>query len=349
MEPLGERPVWSMSGSEKLAALDALEADLARRQTYRLELIAGLDHDGYAQEIGAHDTVQLLAFRYRLDRPDARRDVRLAQKLPKYPAVSAALPNVGDEAVGDEADSLVDDAAGDDAVGDDAVGDEADGLVGDPEQAPDTTATAAAEGFLRPAQAEAIVAALEKVPATVAVEDLAVAEQQLVGLARHLSPAELRKAGQRVRDLLDTDGPEPDERRAYDRESLTLIGAERGVKFRGYLANENAELLRALIHAGARPHKTVDGELDPRPRDKRQADALTSALSVAAAAYDTGATPPSTAGAGAGCGCWCWCGGGGRDRHGRAGRAGAGVRREGHDHRDHRPGGPQIGDRGRDR
>ena len=143
------------------------------------------------------------------------------------------------------------------------------------------------------------MAALEKVPATVPVEDLAVAEEQLVGLARHLSPAELRKAGQRVRDLLDTDGPEPDERRAYDRESLTLIGAERGVKFRGYLANENAELLRALIHAGARPHKTVDGELDPRPRDKRQADALTTALSLAAAAYDTGATPPRIAAAGA--------------------------------------------------
>ena len=92
MELLGERPVWSMSGSEKLAALDALEADLARRQTYRLHLIAGLDQDGYAQEIGAHDTTQLLAFRYRLDRPQARRDVRLAQTLPKYRAVSAALP-----------------------------------------------------------------------------------------------------------------------------------------------------------------------------------------------------------------------------------------------------------------
>ena len=92
MELLGERPVWSMSGSEKLAALDALEADLARRQTYRLHLIAGLDQDGYAQEIGAHDTAQLLAFRYRLDRPEARRDVRLAQTLSKYPAVSAALP-----------------------------------------------------------------------------------------------------------------------------------------------------------------------------------------------------------------------------------------------------------------
>ena len=279
MEPQGERPVWSMSGSELLTTLDQVDADLARRLTYRLELIARLDEIGHAQDIGAHDTAQLLAFRYRLDRPDARRDVRLAKTLPKYPAVSAALPNT---------------------AGDDTVDDQADRLIDDPVEAPDTTAAAAAAGgFLRPAQAEAIVAALEKVPATVAVEDLAVAEEQLVGLARHLSPAELRKAGQRVRDLLDTDGPEPDERRAYDRESLTLIGAERGVKFRGYLANENAELLRALIHAGARPHRTITGELDPRPRDKRQADALTTALSMAAAAWDAGTTPPGAAAAGA--------------------------------------------------
>ena len=282
MELLGERPVWSMSGSEKLAALDALEADLARRQTYRLHLIAGLDQDGYAQEIGAHDTTQLLAFRYRLDRPQARRDVRLAQTLSKYAAVSAALPTPYRAA--DSPDKPTDDPDDPDDP------DEPD----EPDEADEADGAGAAEGFLRPAQAEAIVTALEKVPDTVAVEDLDVAERELVGLARHLSPAELRKAGQRVRDVLDTDGPEPDEHQAYARESLTLIGADRGVKFRGYLANENAELLRSLIHAGARPHRTLTGDLDPRPRDKRQADALTTALTLAATAYDTATTPPAT-------------------------------------------------------
>ena len=276
MEPQGERPVWSMSGSEKLAALDALEADIARRQTYRLHLIASLDHDGYAQEIGAHDTTQLLAFRYRLDRPQARRDVRLAQTLAKYPAVSAALPATDDRtaaAAAEPADDPHAEPAGD-------------SQAGRRPGAADSAGSAA--GFLRPAQAEAIVSALERVPDTVPVEDLDVAERELVGLARHLSPAELRKAGQRVRDLLDTDGPEPDEHHAYDRESLTLTTADRGVTFRGYLANENAELLRSLIHAGARPHRTITGDLDPRPRDKRQADALTTALTIAATAYDTG-------------------------------------------------------------
>nr|WP_329482014.1 DUF222 domain-containing protein [Kribbella sp. NBC_01484] len=69
------------------------------------------------------------------------------------------------------------------------------------------------------------------------------------------------------------------------------------MKFRGYLANENAELLRCLIHAGARPHRTLTGDLDPRPRDKRQADALTTALTLAATAYDTATTPAPTAAA----------------------------------------------------
>jgi hypothetical protein len=74
----------------------------------------------------------------------------------------------------------------------------------------------------------------------------------------------------------------------------------------GYLANENAELLQTLVHAGAKPHKTIDGEPDPRPRDKRHADTLVTLLELAAGSngvpgrprvmitidYDTCATPP---------------------------------------------------------
>src|SRR3954452_15390389 len=264
MELLGERPTWSMSGSEMLSTLDQLDAELARLETYRLHLIAGLDTIGHAKEIGAHDTAQLIEFRYRLDRPRARRDVRLATALAKYDAVAAALP------------------APDHAV--------------DADPQPETVASDAASTFLRPAQAEVIVSALEQVPLAVPVEDLAVAERELVGLARHLSPAELRRAGQRVRDVLDTDGPEPEEHKAYARENLTLTTADRGVKFRGYLANENAELLRAVIHANARPHKTIDGELDPRSREKRQADALTTALTIAATTWDTTPSPHATTG-----------------------------------------------------
>jgi hypothetical protein len=259
MELLGERPAWSMSGAEVLSTLDRLDADLARRETYRLQLIARMDVLEHAQEIGAHNTAQLLEFRYRLDRSRALRDVRLARSLSKYDAVSAALPDP--HADPDSGDGDVDEAA---------------------------------EVVLRPAQAEAIVSTLDQVPSKVPAEDVAVAERELIGLARHLSPWELRKAGQGIRDVLDTDGPEPEEHKAFARETLTLTSADRGVKFRGYLANENAELLRTLIHAGARPHKTLDGEPDPRSREKRQADALTTTLTIAATALDAGTPTPPT-------------------------------------------------------
>ncbi|HWD82228.1 MAG TPA: DUF222 domain-containing protein [Kribbella sp.] len=133
------------------------------------------------------------------------------------------------------------------------------------------------------AQAEAIVSALEKVPATARVpaEDLQVAEDEMVTAAQLLSPADLRVLGREVRERLDTDGRRPDDD-VSTREAFWLKNADSGVTFGGYLADENAELLRTLIFAGAKPHKTTEGKCDPRPRSKRQADAFTAILTAAA-------------------------------------------------------------------
>ncbi|MFC5268696.1 DUF222 domain-containing protein [Kribbella qitaiheensis] len=266
MEILGERPVWSMSDSEQLATLDALHAEISRLQTYHLQLLAAYDATGHAATLGAGDTARLLAFRHRLDPGVIKRDLALAKALKKYPAVADALPPVN------------------------------------PDPEPDTDATDAeadagtsAGVVLSPAQAAVIVAELENVPDTVAVEDLAVAEEQLVALGRHFNPSELRKAARRVRDLLDADGPAPEEDKAYAREELRVRTADRGVKFSGYLANENAELFQALILEGSKPRKTVTGELDPRGPDKRRADALTDVLNVASNAITTAAGPADPA------------------------------------------------------
>ncbi|MEV6269311.1 DUF222 domain-containing protein [Kribbella sp. NPDC051936] len=266
MELLGERPAWSMSGGELLSTLDTLEAELARLESYRLTVVAAIESTGYAEELGARDTAELLRFRYRLDPPAARRTLRLAQTAPHYPAVATALEDTAS--------------------------------CEEPGEEPGVAPGGAGGGWLlRPAQAAAIVFGLDRVRSRVPVEHLDAAAEQLVGLAGHLSPGELRTAAKEIADLLDSDGPEPEEHKAYARESLTLSAADNGVKFKGFLANENAELLRAVVHAGARPHKTVDGEHDPRPRDKRQADALSDALSTAAAVWDTtGPTTGPTAG-----------------------------------------------------
>ncbi|MGW5188222.1 DUF222 domain-containing protein [Kribbella sp. NPDC004138] len=268
MELLGERPAWSMNGSELLSTLDTLEAELARLEAYRLSVIAAIESTGYAEELGARDTAELLRFRYRLDPRAARRTLRLAQTAPHYPAVATALERTASSATTD----VPDDSGSEDSGSGDGAGD--------------------GGWLLRPTQAAAIVFGLDRVRSRVPVEHLDAAAEQLVGLAGHLSPGELRTAAKEIADLLDSDGPEPEELKAYERESLTLSAADNGVKFKGFLANENAELLRAVVHAGARPHKTVDGEHDPRPRDKRQADALSDALSISAAVWDT--TAPTT-------------------------------------------------------
>ncbi|TCM45093.1 HNH endonuclease [Kribbella sp. VKM Ac-2568] len=245
MELVEMRPAWSMSGSQQLATLDAVQSTIASLQTYSLQLMAELEKSGYAKEIGARDTVRLLSFRHRRDAKEVRRELKLATKLSKYPAIAAALPDP-------QADPL------------------ADALVEEPAV------------LLHPAQAEAIVSALAQVPDTVPVDDLVVAEEQMIQAARHLSPSDLRSLGKKVRDTLDADGLEPAEEKAARREKLWLKNADQGVEFGGFLANENAELLRTLIHAGAKPHKTVDGQPDPRSRDKRQADALVVVLELAA-------------------------------------------------------------------
>ncbi|WP_371401157.1 HNH endonuclease [Kribbella sp. NBC_00662] len=262
MEVLGERPVWSMSDSEKLSALDAVVAEKARLETLELHLIAAIDQSGYATDLGAGDTARLLTHRYRTDATEARRQVRIATNLTKYAATTAALPDPSTPFTGPATAHPAE--------------------VDDPNEAVDEVRDGGTPGWrVSPAQAAAIVSVLNQVPATVPAEDLEFAEHQLIDLAATHTPTELRRAGRKIRDILDPDGPEPDEKAAYERESLTLKTVDRGVTFRGYLANENAELLRTLIHAHARPHKTIDGQLDPRPRDKRQADALTTILATA--------------------------------------------------------------------
>jgi hypothetical protein len=272
MDLVEMRPVWSMSGSEQLTTLDAVRDEIARLETYRLQILAGFDAGGHAKELGARDTAELVSLRHRVDKADVRRDLKLAAALPKYELVSAALPTPTDDldTDGDSAGTAVDsDVDGEDHGSDGDTGAEIPVL-------------------LHLAQARAIVSALEKVPTTVPVEHVVAAEEQMVRAARHLPPGDLRDLGRQVLELLDTDGPEPAEDKAYAREAFWLKNADHGLKFGGFLANENAELLNALIDANAKPHKTIDGEQDPRTREKRQADALTTVLNAAAGAGTTG-------------------------------------------------------------
>ncbi|MEV6416093.1 DUF222 domain-containing protein [Kribbella sp. NPDC051718] len=144
---------------------------------------------------------------------------------------------------------------------------------------------------LTPDLAKVIVDTLEKAPSSVPVEDLRVAEEQMIEAARYVTPSGLRDFGAKVLATLDTDGPEPAEEEAYRNESLRIRRADHGIKFSGYLAGANAEHFKTAIHDLAKPHRTIDGELDPRSHEKRQADALTTILDIATGADPATGTP----------------------------------------------------------
>ena len=79
---------------------------------------------------------------------------------------------------------------------------------------------------------------------------------------------------------------------ARDRETLRLRRVDHGVQFNGFLANDRAELLQTQIDKLSKPQRTEDGDLDPRSRDKRQADALTAILERAAGSTASGPGVP---------------------------------------------------------
>ena len=276
MELVEARPVWSMDGSELLTSLDRLHAEAAARETYRLQIMDRLDEIGYAKELGARDVVELLAMRHRLDPAAVRSDLKLAKNLAKYPVVTAALP---DPFAATSADGTVQYADAD-ADADADVGGAAEPVGGSGEGEPGERLPV----VLHVGQAKAIVTALDQIPAAVMVpvEDLQVAEEQMVEAARFLAPADLRKLGRTVRDTLDSDGPEPAEDKASRKEAFWMKNADHGITFGGFVANENAELVRTGIHALSKPHKAVDGAPDPRSREKRQADALVAVFTTAA-------------------------------------------------------------------
>ncbi len=142
--------------------------------------------------------------------------------------------------------------------------------------------------------AKVIVTTLEKAPSSVPVETLAVAEEQMVNAARVSNPRELAKFGQDVLARLDTDGPEPAEDEAAAKEYLRLRQTEGGVKFTGFLAGASGEQFQTQMHQGSKPHKTIDGERDPRTLDQRQADALKASVDAAAGNPDYPGVPHLT-------------------------------------------------------
>ncbi|GAB3921375.1 hypothetical protein GCM10029976_008340 [Kribbella albertanoniae] len=145
-----------------------------------------------------------------------------------------------------------------------------------------------------PDLAKIIVNILEKAPSSTPVETLTVAEEQMVKMARVSNPRELAKFGQDVLTRLDTDGPEPAEDEAVAKEFLRLRQTDGGVKFTGFLAGASGEQFQTQMHQGSKPHKTIDGERDPRTLEQRQVDAFKATMDAAAGNPDHPGVPHIT-------------------------------------------------------
>jgi hypothetical protein len=242
-------PPCRLSDSDLLSKVDTVNAARNGLDSWYWRAAVEIETRKLAKEHGAKNTVEFLSLRHRRNTRDLRRDLKLAEELPKYTAVSAALPD------------------------------------------PQTPPAPDDPPVLSPAHAKVIIATLEKAPAATPAEALRVAEEQMVDVARLLTPDQLHAFGLEVLARLDTDGPEPTDEDNYQRENLWLKPVDGGIEFGGYLSAERAELLKTALYAHAKPHKTIDGERDPRTLEKRQADALVTILELATGAPATVGVP----------------------------------------------------------
>ncbi len=139
-------------------------------------------------------------------------------------------------------------------------------------------ADALATGLVSTAQAHAIVAALDALPADVDPATLAKAEAHLIGEAAHHTPRQLRILGRKVLEVLAPEAYDDHERRLLEAEEararrrLYLIFRPRHdgtTDLRGRLPDQVAERLRTYLEAFTSPrqscHHSQQEEPDPAP------------------------------------------------------------------------------------
>jgi hypothetical protein len=144
------------------------------------------------------------------------------------------------------------------------------------------TGLAALAGDLTPAHVDVIVKTMTAMPATVSEEDRTAAEKILIGVARAASPVEVKKAGDRILDTLDPDGPEPkDPPERPERELSFQEHRDGSATLKGKLDNLAYAQLRAALDPLAKPHSTKEEGCDTRSQWERHADALVDLVRLA--------------------------------------------------------------------
>ncbi|WP_344418972.1 HNH endonuclease signature motif containing protein [Amycolatopsis minnesotensis] len=139
------------------------------------------------------------------------------------------------------------------------------------------------EGEISPEHVDGIVRVLEKIPATVSVEDREFAERSLVELARHAGIGEIGTLGKEILGRLDPDGTEPRDTPEPKRALNIHQRKDGSAKFDGYLDPISAAKTLALLDplAQTQPDDPSDNPL-LRGRAERYGDAFMEMVNLAA-------------------------------------------------------------------
>src|SRR3954462_12003977 len=250
-DELAALPIDVLTKSELTDALDELETLTCRLPSQSHRMLARLQAETTAKEMGAKSWRDVLAIRWRISTSEAGRRLDEAAKLaPRCTLTGESL---------------------------------------EPELS--CTALAQAHGSINREHVKVVREAMERVPPAVDSLTRAQIEVDLVRTAIGVGPRELKDNADRILFLLDQDGPEPDDIERARRRGLSKgpQGSDKMTPFRGNLTPEAWAIYEAIFAKWAAPgmcnpddeHPCVSGtpsqaqiDQDPRTLAQRQHDAL---------------------------------------------------------------------------
>jgi len=250
-EDLAALPVEALGKSELVDALDELETLSCQLPTQSHRLLARLQEQTTAKEMGAKSWRDVLAIRWRISPSEAGRRLEEAAQLgPRRTLTGELLEPV---------------------------------LA--------CTALAQANGVINREHVKVVREAIERIPATVDSVTRAQIEVDLVRTAIGVGPKELKDNAERILFLLDQDGPEPDDAERVRRRGVSKgpQGVDKMTPLHGNLTPEAWAIYEAIFAKWAAPgmcnpddeHPCVSGtptqaqiDNDHRSVAQRQHDAL---------------------------------------------------------------------------
>jgi hypothetical protein len=250
-EELAAAPVDALTTPELLGALDDLETLSCALPSQRQRLLARLQAETTARDMGAKSWREVLATRWRLSPGEATRRLEEAATLaPRRTLTGAPL-----------------------------------------EPALACTAAAQAHGAINREHVKVVAEAMGRIPAAVDAATRAQIEVDLVRTAIGVGPKVLKDNAERILFLLDQDGPEPDDTERARRRGLSKgpQGPDKMTPWRGNLTPEAEAIYEAIYAKWAAPgmcnpddeHPCVSGtptqaqiDNDHRTLAQRRHDAL---------------------------------------------------------------------------